>query len=88
MTHPPTLVLNQHKYSTERQQNWQFSRPYHPFFSWRNLWMVPKAFQQREQRAKKVYSAAVLALCKPPVFDYSDVTMYEFDGSEDEQDQN
>ena len=50
--------------------------------------MVPKAFQQREQRAKKVYSAAVLALCKPPVFHYSDITMYEVDISEDEQDQN
>ena len=33
LTHPPTHpleVINQHKYSTERQQNWQFTRPTHP----------------------------------------------------------
>ena len=33
------MVLNQHKYSTERQQNGQFSRPTHPVLCWRNIWM-------------------------------------------------
>ena len=41
---PPTYalkVINRHKYSTEPQQNWQFSRPTHPILSWSNVWMVP-----------------------------------------------
>ena len=35
-------ALCQHRYSTERQQNWPFSRPTHPVLYWRNIWMVPK----------------------------------------------
>ena len=37
-THP-LKVSNQHKYSNERQQHWQFSRPTHPVLCWRNIWM-------------------------------------------------
>ena len=33
LTHP--LWIYQHKYSTERQQNWPFSRPTHQGFFWR-----------------------------------------------------
>ena len=33
--------LCQHKYSTQRQQNWPFSRPTQSF-RWRNIWMVPR----------------------------------------------
>ena len=39
-THP-LKVLNQHKHNTERQQNWQFSRPTYSVLCWRNIWMVP-----------------------------------------------
>ena len=35
------LTQCQHKYSTQRQQNWPFSRPTQSF-CWINLWMVPK----------------------------------------------
>ena len=41
LTHPLN-VLNQHKNSTEHQQNWQFSWPTHPIHCWRNISMVPK----------------------------------------------
>ena len=42
-----------------------------------------KAFQQRAQRAKQKYSNDILALCKLPNFDFTEVTMYEVE-SEDE----
>ena len=41
----PLKVINQHKYITEHQQNWQFSRPTQQSvlcFGWRNVWMVTK----------------------------------------------
>ena len=41
-THP-LLTICQQKYSTERQQNWPFSRLNTSPFCWRNIWMVPIA---------------------------------------------
>ena len=51
-THPPY----QHKYSTERQQNWSFLDPPTQFFCWRNIEMVPSSKVEMRDSKNKVKS--------------------------------
>ena len=54
LTYLPLRCKNQHKYSTERQQDWQFSRPTHPFLCWRNIWIIPYGISVLDQRQKNL----------------------------------
>ena len=45
-------ILCLHKNSTERQQNWPFSRPTQPVLCWRNIRMVPMAAPHPQTRAR------------------------------------